>query len=85
MILATSYGQYQKTIISWELTTNEKGVKMATLPQADLIALISYANQCEHRHAVSEVDKIARDEIVKPCEGCTRDCYNWQIGDCKRD
>lgn len=37
-------------IIGWELSTNENGIKMATLPQQDLIALMNYADQCEHLH-----------------------------------
>jgi hypothetical protein len=51
-------------IIGWEVTTNENGIKMATLPRdtmEEIVKYIEYADQALRIHDVSSLLKAERE------------------------
>jgi anaerobic ribonucleoside-triphosphate reductase len=65
-------------IIGWEVTVNENGIKMATLPQQDLIALMNYADEVEKNSITyflknAYVTALSAKEFKRVCVVCGKE------------
>ena len=57
-------------IIGWEITTNENGIKMATLPQSKMIEILEYMKYAESELKKLRVSDVSgRSEQLK-CDIC---------------
>ena len=65
----------------WQVTTNENGVKMATLPRDTMVALLKYAEYAEKQLRIGSVsNRLLAEKIILALDDYGRKTHSVEYG-----